>query len=38
MGVEQLSVDTGSVDINELKRGYSSTAAAETPPNILPIS
>lgn len=29
MGIEQFSVDTGSVDMNELKRDYSSTGAAE---------
>ena len=29
MGVEQFNVDTGSVDIKELKRDYSSTGAAE---------
>lgn len=29
MGIEQFSVDTGSVDLNELKRDYSATGAAE---------
>ena len=29
MGVEQFNVDTGSVDVKELKRDYSSTGAAE---------
>ena len=29
MGVEQFNVDTGSIDIKELKRDYSSTGAAE---------
>ncbi|WP_458717966.1 Cthe_2314 family HEPN domain-containing protein [Pseudomonas gregormendelii] len=29
IGIEQFSVDTGSVDLNELKRDYSSAGAAE---------
>lgn len=29
MGVEQLSLDTGAIDINELKRNYSSAGATE---------
>lgn len=29
MGVEQFNLDTGSVDMNELKRDYSSAGAAE---------